>query len=225
MNSSSNKEEYFIRKFDGTNFTIWKERMKDVLTNKGLLEPLKERAEDDDYTQTQWDLLDAKAMAMIRLHLAKSVFFTIIGKTIAKDLWDSLCLAWESKSASNKVFVMKKLMKLSMKEGSTVSGHLNEFNSLFSQLTPHGFSEFDDELKSIFLLCSQPSSWDIFCTAISNSAPNGNLVFNDVTNALLIEEIRRNFLEGPSLGDAYMASSSQKQRGRDKYKNKSKSRE
>ncbi|MCO5557729.1 hypothetical protein L7F22_011300 [Adiantum nelumboides] len=87
-------------------------------------------------------------MATIRLHLAESVFFTIIGKTTAKDLWDSLCSAWESKSASNKVFLMKKLMKLSMKEGSTVSRLLNEFNSLFNQLTSQGF-DFDDELKSI----------------------------------------------------------------------------
>ena len=202
MASSSEKEEYFIRKFDGSNFTMWKERMKDVLINKGLSEPLKERAEGDGYTQAQWELLDAKAMATIRLHLAESVFFTIIGKTTTKELWDSLCSAWESKSASNKVFLMKKLMKLNMKEGSTVSGHLNEFNSLFSQLTSQGFSEFDDELKSIFLLCSLPSSWDIFCTAISNSAPNGKLVFNDVTNALLTEEIRRKSLDGASHGDA-----------------------
>ncbi|MCO5594882.1 hypothetical protein L7F22_048917 [Adiantum nelumboides] len=112
-----------------------------------------------------------------------------------------------------------------MKQGSIVSGHLNEFNSLFSQLTSQGFSEFDDELKSIFLLCSLPNSWDIFCTAISNSAPNGKLIFNNVTNALLTEEIRRKSLEGASHGDAYTASNSQKQRGRDKYKNKSKSRE
>ena len=71
-------------------------------------------------------------MATLHLHLAESVFFTIIGKKIAKNLWDSLCSAWESKSASNKVFLMKKLMKLNKKEGSTVFGHLNEFNFLFS---------------------------------------------------------------------------------------------
>ena len=88
MASSLDKEEYFIRKFDGSNFTMWKER---VLINKGLSEPLKERAEGDGYTQAQWELLDAKAMATIRLHLAESVFFTIIGKTTFKELWDSLC--------------------------------------------------------------------------------------------------------------------------------------
>ncbi|MCO5591028.1 hypothetical protein L7F22_045004 [Adiantum nelumboides] len=86
------------------------------------------------------------------------------------------CGAWESKSASNKVFLMKNLMKLCMKEGSTVFGHLNEFNSLFSQLTSQGFSEFDDELKSIFLLCSLPNSWDIFCTSINYCSDGLQLV-------------------------------------------------
>ncbi|MCO5549376.1 hypothetical protein L7F22_002847 [Adiantum nelumboides] len=142
-------------------------------------------------------------MATIHLHLAESVFFTIIGKTIAKDLWDSLCSAWESKSASNKVFLMKKLMKLSMKKGSTISSLLNEFNSLFSQLTSQGF-DFDDELKFIFLLCSLPSSWDIFCTVISNSALSGKLVFNDVTNVLLTEAICHKSLDVSSHGDAYI---------------------
>ena len=89
MASSSDKEEYFIRKFDGSKFTMWKECMKDVLINKGLSQPLKECAEGDGYTQAQWELLDAKAMATIRLHLAESLFFTIIGKTTTKDLWDS----------------------------------------------------------------------------------------------------------------------------------------
>ncbi|MCO5607937.1 hypothetical protein L7F22_062139 [Adiantum nelumboides] len=119
---------------------------------------------------------------------------------------------------------MKNLMKLSMKEGNTVFGLLNEFNSLFSQLTSQGF-DFDEELKSIFLLCSLPNSWDIFCTAISNLAPNGKLVFNDVTNALLTKEIRHKSLDIASHGDAYMVGSShEKQRGRHKYSN-NKSRE
>ncbi|MCO5557402.1 hypothetical protein L7F22_010965 [Adiantum nelumboides] len=99
-------------------------------------------------------------------------------------------LSWDGKSASNKAFLMKKLMRLSMKEGSSVSSHLNEFNALYSQLTSKGLN-FDDEMKTIFLLCSLPASWDTFNTAISNSTHGGKLAFGDVTSALLTEEIRR----------------------------------
>ena len=85
---------------------------------------------------------------------------------------------------------MKKLFRLQMQENSAITNHLNEFNLLFSQLTSKGLN-LDDEMKTIFLLCSLPSSWDTFCTAISNSAPGGKLVFSEVSAAMLTEEIRR----------------------------------
>ncbi|MCO5577612.1 hypothetical protein L7F22_031443 [Adiantum nelumboides] len=129
MPNSFEKDDY-IRKFDGTNFTIWKHRMMDVLVNKGLAAPLKDHKEGA-YNDDQWKELDAKARATIQLYLGESIFFTIIDKTTAFELWNSVCSAWDGKSVSNKVFLMKKLMRLSMKEGSSVSSHLNEFNALY----------------------------------------------------------------------------------------------
>ncbi|MCO5593863.1 hypothetical protein L7F22_047881 [Adiantum nelumboides] len=147
----------------------------------------------------------AKARSTIRLHLAESVYFTIVGESTAKAVWDKLCANYENKSASNKVYLMKKLFDLCMKEGGTVSGHLNEFNIIFSQLTLQGLN-FDEEIKCIFLLCNLPLSWDKFCTAISNSAPNINLMYNDVVGSLVMKEIRRKSLEPAKQGDAYVAS-------------------
>ncbi|MCO5553808.1 hypothetical protein L7F22_007334 [Adiantum nelumboides] len=200
MAGSSEKEDYYIKKFNGKNFTIWKQRMMDVLVNKGLAVPLKD-CKEGGYNDDQWKELDARARATICLHLGESIFFTIMDRTTAFELWDSLCSGWDDKSASNKVFLMKKLMCLSMKEGSSVSSHLNEFNALYSQLTSKGLN-FDDEIKAIFLLCSLPASWDTFSTAISNSTHGGKLAFGDVTSALLIEEIQRQSLDSGGHGDA-----------------------
>ncbi|MCO5576209.1 hypothetical protein L7F22_030017 [Adiantum nelumboides] len=199
MAGSSEKEDYYIRKFDGTNFTIWKQRMMDVLVNKGLAVLLKDRKEGL-YNDDQWEELNARARATIRLHLGESIFFTIMDKTIAFELWDLLCSSWDGKSASNKVFLMKKLMRLSMKEGSSVSSHFNEFNALYSQLTSKGLN-FDDEMKAIFLLCSLPASWDTFNAAFSNSTHGGKLAFGDVTSVLLTEEIRCQSLNSGGHGD------------------------
>ena len=52
MASSSDKEELYIHKFDGTNFTIWKAWMMDVLTNKGLIEHLYAGQENASYTDS-----------------------------------------------------------------------------------------------------------------------------------------------------------------------------
>ncbi|MCO5600851.1 hypothetical protein L7F22_054968 [Adiantum nelumboides] len=112
-----------------------------------------------------------------------------------------------------------------MKEGSSVSSHLNEFNALYSQLTSKGLN-FDDEMKVIFLLCSLPASWDTFNTAISNSTHGGKLAFGDVTSALLTEEIRRQSLDSGGHDHVYMAggSSRDRQRGRDRSHDRSQGR-
>ncbi|MCO5602751.1 hypothetical protein L7F22_056889 [Adiantum nelumboides] len=173
--------------------------MMDVLVNKGFAAPLKNHKEGA-YNDDQWEDLDDRARAMIWLHLGESIFFTIMEKTIAFELWDSLCSARDGKNASNNVFLMKKLMHLSMKEGSSVSSHLNEFNALYLQLTLKGLN-FDDEMKTIFLLCSLPASWDTLNTAISNSTHGGKLAFGDVTSAPLTEEIRHWSLDSGGHGD------------------------
>ncbi|MCO5596953.1 hypothetical protein L7F22_051024 [Adiantum nelumboides] len=172
--------------------------MMDVLVNKGLVTPLKD-CKQGAYNDDQWEELDARARATNWLHLGESIFFTIMDKTTAFELWDSLCSTWDGKSASNKVFLMKKLMRLSMKEGSSVSSHLNEFNGMYSQLTSKGLN-FDDEMKAIFLLCSLLASWDTFNTTISNSTHGGKLAFGDVTSALLTEKIRCQYLDSGGRG-------------------------
>ncbi|MCO5603231.1 hypothetical protein L7F22_057378 [Adiantum nelumboides] len=122
---------------------------------------------------------------------------------------------------------MKKLKHMNMKEESSVSSHLNEFKNIFLQLTSKGLN-FDDEMKAIFLLCSLPSSWDTFNTAISNSGPGKTLVFSDVTSVLLTKEIQHQSLDASGHGDAYMCHKKghlkkdccafQREKGKDKVK-------
>ncbi|MCO5552950.1 hypothetical protein L7F22_006470 [Adiantum nelumboides] len=137
-------------------------------------------------------------------------------KTTAFELWDSLFSAWDGKSATNKVFLMKKLMRLSMKEGSNFRSHLNEFNALYLQLTSKGLN-FDDKMKAIFFFCSLPASWDTFNTAISNSTHGGKLAFGDVIITLLFEEIRHQSLDNGGHGYVYMAGGSSRDRQRGCY--------
>ncbi|MCO5596768.1 hypothetical protein L7F22_050837 [Adiantum nelumboides] len=94
-----------------------------------------------------------------------------------------------------------------MKEGSSVSSQLNEFNALYSQLTSKGLN-FDDEMKAIFLLCSLLTSWDTFNTTISNYTHGGKLGFADITSVVLIEEIRHQSLDSGGHGNVYMAGGS-----------------
>ena len=89
---------------------------------------------------------------------------------------------------------MKKLFDLCMKEGTSVTSHLNEFNIIFTELVFRGL-ELGEEVQCIFMLCSLPPSWDTFYTAISNLAPNTRLIYNDVISSFLTEEIQRKSTE------------------------------
>ena len=117
---------------------------------------------------------------------------------------------------------MKRFFNLHMKESIIVSVHLNEFNSLFSQLVAQNLN-FGDEVKAIFLLCSLPSSWDTFCIAINNFVPGGVLRLDDVTSSLLSEEIRRKSMDS-KFGSAYSVQSHGGSRTQDKSQGRSKSR-
>lgn len=156
MALSSEKDIYNIRKFDGTNFSIWKKQIQDVLTQKNQLVPLSERQENDGMSEVEWKQLDAEAKSTIRLHRTESVYFTIVGEATTQSLWQKLCDTYEKKTASNKVYLMKKLYELRMKEGGSVSAHLNDFNILFAQLTSQGLM-FDGEVQSIFLKSLEPT--------------------------------------------------------------------
>ena len=62
-----------------------------------------------------------------------------------KDLMKSLDALYEKPSASNKVFLMKRLFNLKMANNGSIAEHLNEFNTNISQLRSVGVI-FDDEV-------------------------------------------------------------------------------
>ena len=83
-------------------------------------------------TQFAWDELDALCRSTIRLHLAEVIYFTILECAIAYATWLKLCNTYGKNTASNKVFLMRKLYNLCMKDSTNVASHINEFDSLFA---------------------------------------------------------------------------------------------
>ena len=83
---------------------------------------------------TCWAEFDALTKSTIGLHLAELVYFTMVNETTSHNLWKKLYSMYEKETAANKVYLMKRLFELQMKEGTSVAAHLNEFNIIFSQM-------------------------------------------------------------------------------------------
>ena len=103
----------------------------------------------------------------------------------------ALSKLYEKPSASNKVILMKRLFNMKMSEGGSVADHLNEFNTLTTQLSFVNMN-FDDEVRDLLILCSLPERWNSLVMVVSNSDFGSiTLKIDDVFGVILSKEMRR----------------------------------
>ena len=82
-----------------------------------------------------WKKLDQKAKSTIWLCVSDSRFLNVSREATTNNLWDKLGTLYQSKSMVNKLFLRKKLYNLRMKDGDSVTEHLNAFNTMVSHLS------------------------------------------------------------------------------------------
>eukprot|EP00253_Pinus_taeda_P005224 PITA_05224 len=133
-----------------------------------------------------------------------------LGEATVKALWDKLGTLYQSKSLVNKLLLRKKLYNLRMKDGDSVTEHLNAFNTVVCQLLSVNI-KISVEDKCISLLCSLPDSWDSLVIEIGSNATA--LQFDEIVLALLTKEMRRKNMDNQN-GDALAV------RGRSQNRNK-----
>ncbi|KAL4554254.1 hypothetical protein LXL04_039612 [Taraxacum kok-saghyz] len=177
-----------IEKFDGKDFSWWKMQIEDLLVQKDLDAVLGEKPEK--MTQTEWETLDKKAKTFIRLALSKDVAFNILKETSAKGIMEALSNMYEKPSAANKVFLIRELVNTRMREGNSVTVHINNFNSILSRLGSVRI-KFEDEVQALLLLSSLPDSWSGTVTAVTSSAGSKEFTFEGIRDLILGEDVRR----------------------------------
>jgi hypothetical protein len=139
----------------------------------------------------EWEVLDRKALGMIRLRLAALVAFNISKEKTMKELMDGLAKLYEKTSVSNKAFIMKRLFNMKMLEGGSVVDHLNEFNTVTNKLSSVKV-DFDDEVRALQIVCPLPESCNGLVMVVSNYVSGSNtLKFDDVVGVILSEEMRQ----------------------------------
>ncbi|MCO5566781.1 hypothetical protein L7F22_020461 [Adiantum nelumboides] len=147
----------------------------------------KERKPRDATTATTWEERDNKAQAIIKLvELDDTYIHHVDGCETAKETWDQLDTLFGAQAKSSKFGLLIEFFKLEMSAKTSLASHLNNIQSLMTQLA--GISlKVDEDIAIAVLLKSLPSSYDHIVTTLTNM-PISKLV--DV-QASLLEEVKK----------------------------------
>src|ERR1044072_37493 len=144
---------------NGTNYHLWKGKMKDLLLVKKWHRPVFATERPESMTEDEWSFEHQQVCGFIRQYVEKNVYNHIANEEHARSLWNKIEYLYASKSGNNKLYLLNSLMNLRYKEGTSISDHLNEFQGLRDQLS--GMSiKFDDEVLGLWLLNTLP---DLVC--------------------------------------------------------------
>eukprot|EP00253_Pinus_taeda_P031268 PITA_31268 len=172
--------------------------MGDLLVDKDQWIAVDPGTKPTGVTDEEWKKLDQKAKSTIRLCVSDSVLLNVSREATTKALWNKLGTLYQSRCLVNKLFLRKKLYNLRMKDGDSVTEHLNAINTVVSQLSSIDI-KISDEDNCISLSCSLPDSWDSLVIAIGRNATA--LQFDEIVSTLLMEEMRWKNMDNQN-GDA-----------------------
>ena len=115
-----------IENFNIQNYQLWKMKMEDY-----MYLPLGEKTKQTMAMKDEkWEVIDIEELGTILLFLDSSVNFNISKEKTTEGVMSTLGKLYEKPSASNKVFLMKRLFNMNMLKGGSVADHLKEFNTL-----------------------------------------------------------------------------------------------
>ena len=112
---------------NGTNYHLWKNKMKDLLFVKSLHLPVFASQKLESKNDDDWNFENEQVCGFIRQFVDDNVYNHISNESHAKTLWNKLESLYASKSGNNKLFLLKKMIQSKYKYASSMADHLNEF--------------------------------------------------------------------------------------------------
>lgn len=158
-----------VTKFNGTDFSIWKFEMLQLLMAHGLedlIEDIRERPEGEraNATVKTWVKDNAKAMSLISSSMERKQLQGLITCTTAREMWQTLKGIYEQKSASSKLLLMQRYHEYRMSPSDSVVQHVTRVQNLVGQIRDVG-QQIDETDVMAKILGSLPSKYSTLVTA------------------------------------------------------------
>ncbi|MCO5572770.1 hypothetical protein L7F22_026529 [Adiantum nelumboides] len=143
VSSSSDVKNLFeIKKFDGTGFDLWKDRIQGILLLKDCERTL-EQVKPQDMSDEAWVRQNRKTVTYIKMAMTDETVVNLKGLTKAFDVWQKLNGVYENTTPINQVHLMRKLVGMQLDESKSAAEHLSLFTSILLQLQDPGLPPFD----------------------------------------------------------------------------------
>lgn len=160
-----------VRKFDGTNFAVWKAQMQAYLTIKECADVLKKEKPSPSKDGTipgDWEQKNNLAKAIILLSLDDQKASLVCHLSEAKQIWLRLIEAHEMSSSASKVALQREFFDCQMKRGENVTDYVSRLQGIYSQLLQCGVGMTEDTLVGR-IVSGLTQEYHIFMTNWSNS--------------------------------------------------------
>jgi Trp operon repressor len=175
--------------------------MQDYLIVKGQIDLIENAMAPATYKPKEWTWKDWIARATIRMHLSESVYYMVQSCNTAHALWQLLLTTNEKKTVATKIYLVRRLYNLRMKESDSIMAHLYAYETIIAQLSSQGMT-IEEELRALILLSNLPPSRETFVTTICNATSTA-MTYASATGAILSEDARRKLFEQNTSRDAY----------------------
>ncbi|KAJ8522799.1 hypothetical protein ONZ45_g628 [Pleurotus djamor] len=172
--SSSSTSIYRIDPLKGAeNYSVWKIKMTDILTDLdliGYVDGSEKKPDNDapDLDKTAWSKKDKQALCTIRLRIADKLLVFAAGAKTSAEAWNAMRDMLEARGPIGIVLAHRKFFRAQCVEGMSIEEHIRMLRSYQEEL--HGLGQkIEDPEFSITLLTTLPESWNSFISAIDSS--------------------------------------------------------
>lgn len=101
---------------NGTNYHIWRNKMKDLLFVKKLHLLMFDTEKSKSKSDELWEFEHEHACIYIRQFIDHDVYNHICNETHARTLWNKLELTFASMTDNNELFLLKKMIQLKYRQ-------------------------------------------------------------------------------------------------------------
>ena len=177
-----------VSKFDGSgDFRLWQVKMQSILIDKSLDIAL-EKVDSDlaSASKDESKMIDKRVLVVLRLALADNVLRQVCEEKSALALWNKLESLYLDKSLSSRFYLMMRLFRMRMQEGTPIKQYIDEFNKVVLDYQNVANSMDKDHLAILFL-CSLPDSYDSIRDQILYGTYS--IAMDDITSILLSKNL------------------------------------